>query len=78
MKAFCDREQFQEIYEKAGEFGSVKEDVINNLKDFHYTNLNPLNVISVRKLDFQEKTNQLLQMYNQIVKKINWLVPEDL
>ena len=64
LKSFCDREQFEEIYEKSGEFGSKREDIIKNLRAFHYTNLNPLNIISVRKLDFQEKTISLLNMYN--------------
>ena len=63
--------------EREGDFQDKKEDIITNLKDFHYTKLNPLRVISVRKLDFHDRAHQLLQMYNQSVKKINWLVPED-
>ena len=54
-----------------------KENIINSLQKFHYTNLNPLRVASVRNLNIHDRANQLLQMYNQAVKKINWLVPED-
>ena len=59
-------------------FKEKKENIIANLQEFHYTNLNPLRVDSVRNLDIHDRANQLLLMYNQAVKKINWLMPEDL
>ena len=77
VKAFCDKQLFYEIYEQGGDFKEKKENIIANLESYHYTNLNPLRVKSVRNLNIHDRANQLLQMYNQSVRKINWLVPED-
>ena len=63
VKAFCDKELFYEMYEKEGNFKDKKEDIIANLQQFHYTNLNPLRVESVRNLDIHDRANQLLLMY---------------
>lgn len=52
LKAFCDKELFYEIYEQEGDFKEKKENIIKNLEAYHYTNLNPLRVASVRNLDF--------------------------
>ena len=51
VKAFCDKELFYEIYEQEGDFKEKKENIIKNLQAFHYTNLNPLRIASVRNLD---------------------------
>lgn len=77
LKAFCDKELFYEIYEQEGDFKEKKENIIKNLEAYHYTNLNPLRVSSVKNLDFQDSANQLLQMYNNAAKRIDWLAPED-
>ena len=77
VKAFCDKELFYEMYEQEGDFKEKKENIIANLQAFHYTNLNPLRVASVRGLNIHARANELLQMYNQAARKINWLVPED-
>ena len=65
------------MYEQEGDFKEKKENIIANLQSFHYTNLNPLRVASVRGLNIHARANELLQMYNQAARKINWLVPED-
>ena len=77
LKAFCDKELFYEIYEQEKDFKEKKENIIKNLEAYHYTNLNPLRVASVKNLDFQDSSNQLLQRYNHAAKRIDWLSPED-
>ncbi len=78
VKAFCDKILFDEMFDDMeGEFKDNKErkdNIINNLEQFHYTNMNPLRILSVRSLDIQDQASQLLVMYNQAVSKIDWQV----
>ena len=78
VKAFCDKVLFDEMFDEAdGELRARKENIISRLQQYHYTNMNPLRIRSVRKLDIQDQAKQLMQMYHQAVKKIDWLLPED-
>eukprot|EP00353_Schmidingerella_taraikaensis_P007400 CAMPEP_0185592510 /NCGR_PEP_ID=MMETSP0434-20130131/68160_1 /TAXON_ID=626734 ORGANISM="Favella taraikaensis, Strain Fe Narragansett Bay" /NCGR_SAMPLE_ID=MMETSP0434 /ASSEMBLY_ACC=CAM_ASM_000379 /LENGTH=68 /DNA_ID=CAMNT_0028218353 /DNA_START=968 /DNA_END=1174 /DNA_ORIENTATION=- len=53
VKAFCDKVLFDEMFDDAeGEFTKEKkENIIARLQQYHYTNMNPLRIRSVRKLD---------------------------
>ena len=52
VKAFCDKVLFDEMFDEAGgELRGRKENIIARLQQYHYTNMNPLRIRSVRNLD---------------------------
>lgn len=61
VKAFCDKILFDEMFDQTeGESKDNKErkdNIINNLEQFHYTNMNPLRILSVRSLDIQDQAS---------------------
>ena len=63
--------------EADGELRARKEIIIARLQQNHYTNMNPLRIRSVRKLELQDQGSQLLKMYNEAAMEIDWLLPED-
>lgn len=55
VKAFCDKVLFDEMFDETeGDFKERKENIIKNLQQFHYTNMNPLRIVSVRNLDIHD------------------------